>query len=69
MASQIVLLIKKLPANAGDSRDVSSIPGLERCPGVGNSNPLQYYWLGNPMARGAWQATVHGAIKQTDMTE
>ena len=69
MASQIVLLIKKLPANAGDSRDVSSIPGLERCPGVGNSNPLQYSWLGNPMARGAWQATVHGAIKQTDMTE
>ena len=69
MASQIVLLIKKLPANAGDSRDVSSIPGLERCPGVGNSNPLQYSWLGNPMARGAWQATVHGAIKETDMTE
>ena len=69
MASQIVLLIKKLPANAGDSRDVSSIPGLERCPGVGNSNPLQYSWLGNPMARGAWQATVHGAIKETDRTE
>ena len=69
MASQVVLLVKKLPANAGDSRDVSSIPGLQRCPGVGNSNPLQYSWLRNPMAREAWQATVHGAIKETDMTE
>ena len=68
MASQIVLLIKKLPANAGDSRDVSSIPGLERCPGVGNSNPLQYSCLENSMDKGAWRATVH-RVAESDTTE
>ena len=45
---------------AGDLR-VS--PGLGRCPGEGNGNPLQYSCLGNPMDRGAWQATVHGVTK------
>ena len=35
-------LVKKLPANAGDARNVSSIPGLGRFPGEGNGNPLQY---------------------------
>ena len=42
---------KNPPANA---RDVSSIPGSGRSPGEGNSNPLQYCYLGNPMDRGAW---------------
>ena len=41
-------------------RNVSSIPGLGRSLGGGNGNPLQYSYLGNPMDRGAWQATVHG---------
>ena len=50
-------VIKNLPANAGDE---GSILGSERSPGEGNSNPLQYSCLGNPMGRGAWQATVHG---------
>ena len=50
-------VIKNLPANAGDAGDLGSIPGLERSPGVGNGNPLQYYCLGNSMDRGAWQAT------------
>ena len=40
-----------------------SIPGLERFPGEGNSNPLQYSCLENPMDRGAWQATVHGVAR------
>ena len=44
-------------ANAGDA---SSIPGLGRSPGRGNGNPLQYSCQDNPMARGAWQATIHG---------
>ena len=44
------------------------IPGLGRSL-VGNVNPLQYSCLGNPMDRGAWQATVHGVAKESDMTE
>ena len=52
-----------LPANAGDLRDVSSIPGMGRSPGGGHSNPLQYSCLENPMDRGAWQATVHGVAE------
>ena len=48
------------PANAGDERDLGSIPGSRRCPGGGNSNPLQYSCLENPMDRGAWGVTVHG---------
>ena len=52
-------MIKKLPANAGDIRDVGSIPGSGRSPGGGHGNPLQYSCLENPMGRGAWQATAH----------
>ena len=52
--------VKKQPANAGDTRDVGSIPGLGRSPGGGHSNLLQCSCLDNPMDRGAWGATVHG---------
>ena len=45
------------------------IPGLGRSPGEGNGYPLQYSCLENPMDRGAWLATVHGAAKELDMTE
>ena len=48
------------PVNAGD---VGSIPGLERSPGGGNGNPLQYSCLEKPMDRGAWWAVVHGVAK------
>ena len=57
---------KNLPGNAGDT---SLIPGLRRSPGEGNSNSLQYSCVGNPMDRGAWQATVHGVEKQLDTTK
>ena len=40
-----------------------SVPGLGRSPGEGNSNPLQYSCLENPMDRGAWRATIHGVAK------
>ena len=53
-------VVEKLPANAGDVRNASSIPGSERSPGEGNDNPLQYSCLGNPMDRGAWWSVVHG---------
>ena len=51
------------PANAGDARDVGSIPGLGRSPGGRNGNPLQYSCLEIPMDRGAWWATIHGVTK------
>ena len=62
-ASQMVLVVKNLPANAGDIRDMGSIPGSGRSPGGGHGNPLQYFCLENPMDRGAWWATVHGVAK------
>ena len=58
-ASQVALVVKNLPANAGDTRKVSLIPGWERSPGGGHSNPLQYSCLESSMDRGAWWATVH----------
>ena len=68
-ASQVVLVVKNPPANAGNKRDVGLIPGSGRSPGEGNGNPLQYSCLENPMDRGAWWAIVHGATKESDMTE
>ena len=56
-------VVKNPPANAGDAKDMSSIPGLGRSPGEGNGNPLQYSFLENPMDRGAWWAMVHGVAK------
>ena len=49
-------VVKNPPANEGDAGDPSSSPGSGRSPGGGNSNPLQYSCLENPMDRGAWQA-------------
>ena len=51
---------KNLPVKAGDT---GSIPGSGRSPREGNSNPLQYPWLGNPKDRGAWWAPVLGVAK------
>ena len=47
-------VVKNLPANAGDTRDMGSVLGLGRFPGEGNDNSLQYSCLGNPMDRGVW---------------
>ena len=63
-ASQVALVVKNLPANAGDIRETCSIPGSERSPGVQNRNPLQYSCLENSMDRGAWQVTVHEATTE-----
>ena len=52
-ASQVALVVKNLPANAGDARDAGSIPGLGRSPGGGHDNLLQFSCLGNPMDKGA----------------
>ena len=62
-ASQVVLVIKNQPANARNAGDVGSVLELERSPGGGHSNPLQYSCLEKPMDRGAWWATVHRVTK------
>ena len=70
--SQVALVVKNLPANAGDIRDAGSIPGLGRSPGEGNGNPLQYSCLENPMDRGAWQGIVprvSQSLTESDTTE
>ena len=59
----MALVIKNLPANAGDIREAGSIPGLGRSPGGGHVNPLQDSCLENSVDRGAWQATVSGVAK------
>ena len=59
-------VVKNMPADAGEE---DSIPGSGRSPEGGNGNPLQYSCLGNPINRGALQATVHGVTKKSDTTE
>ena len=53
-AFQVALVVKNLPAKAGDVRDAGSISGSGRSSGGGNGNPLQYFCLENPMDGGAW---------------
>ena len=62
------LVVKNPHANAGNVRDVGSIPGSGRSPRGGHGNPLQYSCLENPMDRGAWWATDH-RVTELDMTE
>ena len=63
-------VVKNLPATAGDTGVVGSIPGSGRSPGGENGNPLQYSYLENPMDREAWQATVQGVTKsQTQLSD
>ena len=58
----MVLMVKNLPVNAGNTRDVGSIPGSGRFLGGGHGNPFQYSVLENPMDSGAWQA--HSMVLQ-----
>ena len=74
-ASQVALMVKNPPANAGDIRHMGSLPGSRRSPGGGNGNLLQYSCpvflcmeFENPMHRGAWPATVHRVAKSTEET-
>ena len=57
--SQVALVVKNSPANAGDIRDMGSIPEWGRSPGRGHGNPFQYSCLENPMDREVWQAKIH----------
>ena len=56
-------MVKNLPADAGNIRDVGLIPGSGRSPGGGHGNPFQASCLENPMDRGDWQAMVHRVTK------
>ena len=62
-AFQVVLVVKNLPASAGNVRGGGSIRGWGRSPGGRHGNPLQYSCLESPMDRGAWRATVQGVAK------
>ena len=68
LASLVAQLVKNPPANAGDARNMGSIPGSGRSPGEGNGNPLHYSCLENSMDRGALWATVYGVRKKSDRT-
>ena len=58
-------MVKNLPANAGNA---GLIPGSGRSPGEGNSNPLQYSWLGNLMDQGAWWLRFMEVAKESNMS-
>ena len=66
----MALVVKNLPANAGDIKDMGSVPGLGGSPGGGHGNRLQYSGLENPMDRGAWKSAVHRVTKsQTQLKQ
>ena len=62
LASQVALVVKNTPANAGDMR-LASVPGLGRYPGGGQGNSLQYSCLENPRDKGTWQAMAHSMAR------
>ena len=66
-ASQVVLVVGKLPVSAGDLRDGGLIPRRGRFPGGGHDDSLQCSCLENPMDRGAWRDIVHG-VEELDTT-
>ena len=66
----MALVVKNMPANSEDVRDVGSISGSGRSPGEGRDNPLQYFCLENPMDKEAWWTTVHGVSQsQTQLKQ
>ena len=67
--SQVVLVVKNPPANAGDIRDMDSIPGSERFPGGGHGNPLQFSCLENPMETGRLQSVEPQRVGHNLVTE
>ena len=67
-ASQVVLVVKKPPVNAGDIRNTVLIPGSGRSPGEGHGNLLQYSCLENPMDRGSLAGYSPWGHKEWDMT-
>ena len=65
----MVLVVKNLPADAGDIRDAGLIPGLGRSPGGGRGNPLQYSFLEDPLGQRSLVGFSPWGRKESDMTE
>ena len=65
-ASYVALVVKNLPANAGDIRDEGSVPGSGRSPGGRHDISIQYSCLESSMYGGAWWGTVHRVTKELD---
>ena len=63
-SSHVALVVKNLPAKAGDERGTDSVPELGRSPGGGHGNPLQFSFPEDPMDRGVWRAMVHKVTKR-----
>ena len=61
-------MVKNPSARVGEAGDIGLIIELGRSPGGGNGSPVRYSCLENPMDRGAWRATVHRVVKESDMT-
>ena len=61
-------MVKNLPASAGDTGDLGSVPGLRRSSGGGDGNPFQYSCLENSMDRRASRVIIHGVTKESDLT-
>ena len=68
-ASQVVLVVKNPPANAGDIRDTGSVPGSGRSPGGGHGNPLQYSCLENPYGQRSLAGKSPWGLKESNMIE
>ena len=69
-AFEVTLMVKNVPANAGDARDWDLIPGSGGSPGGGSGSPVQYSCQGDPMHRGAWRVRINGVAKrQTRLSE
>ena len=68
-ASQVVLVVKNLPVNAGDIRGMDLIPGLGRSPGGRHGNPLRYSCLENPHGQRSLVGYSPWGRKEPDTTE
>ena len=68
-ASQVALVVKNLPANAGDIRDLGSVPGWGRSPGGGHGNSLQYSCLENPHGQRSLESYSPQSRTESDLTE
>ena len=68
-ASQVLLVLKNPPANAGDAGDPGLIPGWGRCPGGGRGNPLQYSCLENPQGQRSLVGYSPWGCRESDTTE
>ena len=67
--SRVVVMVKNLPANAGDVKDAGLIPGLGRSPGGGHGNPFHYSCLENPRDGGAWWVAIYGVTQSRTQQE